>query len=419
MKKISKLLKSLALSIVSLCMVFGIVFNVKGEEARRVNADTTSKVYSTDYYTLSYADNEVKLLLSTSLLEYQDLLSKEDLADLKNAIVSVGYSAIFDDLDFSTTFKSPKARKRLAAQSANGQGIDITLITDLILDQLSKGSELETEQAISNALSSEGTYDTVLEFYVDRYVEKYANGDEAKAQEAYSEITEDLCDALQTAVNNADLGAHFTPDIIQDKVQTIVDNAALEGQVDLSLGQVTDVVNLLEDKTVVADVIKELEIQSYVVDVVKDATPEETTNFLIQVETQTIIEVFNTVEISKDEVKEVITNVGVDKLIEVLDKKGMDDIKELAGAVGLTKEDIQDTVYDNLSNISINTLLSSFRSIQVNGHALYEDGEIKEQGFVALLKTLPKPSEIANYTDDQIRALTEFQEKYFESVIVR
>ena len=347
MKKISKLLKSLALSIVSLCMVFGIVFNVKGEDARRVNADTSSKVYSTDYYTLSYADNEVKLLLSTSLLEYQDLLSKEDLAELKNAIVSVGYSAIFDDLDFSTTSKTSKARKKLAAQSANGQEIDISLITELILDQLAKGSEYETEQAISNALSSEGTYDTVLEFYVDRYVEKYAAGNEEKAAEAYSEITEDLCDAFQTAVNNADLGAHFTADIIQDKVQSIVDNAALEGQVELTLGQVTDVVNLLEDKTVVADVIKQLEIQSYVVDVVKQASPEETTNFLIQVETQTIIEVFNTVEISKEEVKEVITNVGVDKLIEVLDKKGMDDVKELAGAVGLTKQDIQDTVYSD------------------------------------------------------------------------
>ena len=146
MKKISKFFKCTMLSALSLCMVFGIVFNVKGENTLRVNADTTSKVYSTDYYTLSYADNEVKLLLSTSISEYKEL-SKEELNDLKNAIVSVGYSAILDDINFNlgdaTASKLSNARKHYANEQYSSYTYDISLVTDVIKALLGVSSNTE------------------------------------------------------------------------------------------------------------------------------------------------------------------------------------------------------------------------------------------------------------------------------------
>ena len=69
-----------------------------GVSAQTTNAsESTSKVYSNDYYTLSYENNEIKVLLNTDVTVYKNL-SKEDLVELKNAII----------IDFWETHFSPE-----------------------------------------------------------------------------------------------------------------------------------------------------------------------------------------------------------------------------------------------------------------------------------------------------------------------
>ena len=398
MKKISKFFKGTVLSVMSLCMVFGIVFNAKDGETLRVNADTTSKIYSNEYYTLSYANGEVKFLLSTKVLDYEDLahkLSEVELAELKDAIISVGYDVMLEGLDFATKFGSSLI-SRHSANIIDGSQVDITTVTDLIIGQLSD------EEAIANALANNGTYDTLLEFYVDRYVSAYeaagGNGDEA-----YAGISADLTSAIETAVDQVGLTdvPGFTSTDISNKVDTLVTNAK-ENEISLNLDEVADVVNLLEDKSVVVDVIKELEIESEVKDIVVTATADQAVNFLTSVDMDTIIEVFNNVSMEKDDVKTVINNVGVDNLINVVDQIGIDKVKDLANAVDFTKEDLQETITENLTNISITSLLTAVKAVKIDGHALYADSKIQLGGFEAVLRSLPRPSEIATWTDEQM-----------------
>ena len=388
MKKISKFFKCTMLSALSLCMVFGIVFNVKGENTLRVNADTTSKVYSTDYYTLSYADNEVKLLLSTSISEYKEL-SKEELNDLKNAIVSVGYSAILDDINFNlgdaTASKLSNARKHYANEQYSSYTYDISLVTDVIKAQL--GGSSNTEAALDEALgldpltgeiAGEGTYDNLLEFYVNRYVEAMTSNvaDDARDEEkenAYTEISEQLTKAIQDVIDSTE-DYVIEPGTVATKVESIITNAKEEVVLE-DLSAVTEVVTLIqnektaEGKSVIAEVIEQTNIAEEVKDIIVEAGSDEVVNFIDNLEASTIIDVVGSVKLDKEEIKTVINNVGIDNLLPAINNKEfnqeqIDDLKVVIKDSGLTKDDIQEIVSENVSNISVLTLLTAIKTIK-------------------------------------------------------
>ena len=73
-----------------------------------VNADDVS--VSTSYYSLTYADNELKILLNPSLSAYTEF-SKDDLSDLKDALIDVLKTIVLDDIVFAEE-STPKARVR-------------------------------------------------------------------------------------------------------------------------------------------------------------------------------------------------------------------------------------------------------------------------------------------------------------------
>ena len=427
MKKISKFFKCTMLSILSLCMAFGVIFNAKDGNALRVNADTTSKVYSTDYYTISYADNELKLLLSTSLSEYRDF-SKDELNDLKNAIVSVGYSAILDDINFdlgdATASGLKNSRKHYANEQAlEGYTYDISLITNVIKSQLSGSSN--TEAALDSALgldpitgeiAGSGTYDNLLEFYVNRYVESMTSEVEESSKEqekevAYAEISEQLTKAIQEVVDSTE-NYVIEDGTVASKVESIINNAKEEVVLE-DLSAVTEVVNLIQSektesgKSVIVEVIEQTQISEEVKDIIIEANSDEVVNFIENLEASTIIDVVGSVKLDKEEIKTVINNVGVENLLPAInnkdfDKEQIEDLKEVVKDSGLTKDDIQEIVNENISNISIVTLLTAIKTIKIDGHELYNGKELVLGGFEAVIRSFPKPSEIANYTDDQM-----------------
>ena len=427
MKKISKFFKCTMLSILSLCMAFGVIFNVKDGNALRVNADTTSKVYSTDYYTISYADNELKILLSTSLSEYQDF-SKDELNDLKNAIVSVGYSAILDDINFdlgdATASGLKNSRRHYASEQASeGYTYDISLITNVIKSQLSGSSN--TEAALDDALGLDpitgeiagaGTYDNLLEFYVNRYVETKTSEVEESSKEqekevAYAEISEQLTKAIQEVVDSTE-NYVIEEGTVASKVESIINNAKEEVVLE-DLGAVTEVVNLIqnekteEGKSVIVEVIEQTQISNEVKDIIVEAKSDDVVNFIENLEASTIIDVVGSVKLDKEEIKTVINNVGVENLLPAINNKDfnkeqIDDLKEVVKDSGLTKDDIQEIVNENVSNISIVTLLTAIKTIKIDGHELYNGKELVLGGLEAVIRSFPKPAEIANYTDDQM-----------------
>ena len=411
MKKLSIFFKSIILSVVSLCMVFGIAFTGI-TESYRVNASSSSKVYSTNYYTLSYENNEVKLLLNADVSVY-DNISKADLVELKDAIISVGYSAIFDDVDFGGLTSSLSA----GSTGIPGGSVDISNVENIIYGQLSD------YESIDNALAEDGTYDLLLEYYVDRYVDAYvSNNPAASVDEVLDSIEEQLTETIQTAVDQVYAGQEeYKPTNISSKVNSIVtdvkDNKDAGTQIELSLGDVSEIINIVSDKDVVVDIINELDVTNEIEDIIVNSSAEETVDFLKTADIDTVINVFQNVSIDKEDVKDMITNVGIDNLVDIVDTVGVDKIKELAQSVNLNKDDVNQIVQDTKADLSVQSLLKAIKAIRFDGVAIYENTEVKMSGIKSLLKTLPKPSDIANYTDDQMNHTWNFElETVFGSV---
>ena len=396
MKKLSIFFKSIILSVVSLCMMFGIVLTGTAE-SYRVNASSSSKVYSSGFYTLSYENNEVKLLISSNVSVYDDI-SKGDLVELKNAIISVGYSAIFDDVDFGGFTKSLSS----SVAGLQSGSVDISNVENIIYGQLSD------YESIDGALAEDGTYDLLLEYYVDRYVDAYvSNNPTSSIEEVLTSIEEQLTETIQNAVDQVYAGQEeYKPTNISSKVNSIVtdvkDNKEAGTQIELTLSDVSEIINIVSDKDVVVDIINELDVTDEIGDIIVNSSAEETVDFLKTADIDTVINVFQNVSIDKEDVKDMITNVGMDNLVDIVDTVGVDKLKELAQSVNLNKDDISDIVEETKADLSIQTLLSAVKAIRFDGVAIYENTEIKMAGIKSLIQTLPRPAEIAKYADDQM-----------------
>jgi len=402
MKRINKFLNMILFSILSLSMAFGFVLNSIQLPTRKLDAatSTSSKVYTTDYYTLSYSNNEVKLLLNSDLRVYQNF-SKQDLKDLKDAIISVGYTAILDDIDFTTD--QPSVKKR-AVSPKIGENVDVSLIQDIIANQL---INFET---IDNALDINGTYDTLIEYYVDRYVDVFIEANPtSNVENVFAEVKEQLTISIQETVNHVyeQAGALDNAPNVSNKIHSLVQNVedlkANDQKVEISLNDLTDIFKTIDNTTTIVEIVNDLQLATEVKDVIKNSESEEIVNFFVSVDTSTITNVFQNVKLDNVELKEIVSSVGVDNIIEIVDTIGMDNVIEIAKSANLTKDDLQEIIKNNVSDISIASLIKSIESISINGNPIFANDEFKMSGLEALIKSLPRPSEIANLSDEEMQ----------------
>jgi len=409
MKRINKFLNMILFSILSLSMAFGFVLNSIQLPTRKLDAatSTSSKVYTTDYYTLSYSNNEVKLLLNSDLRVYQNF-SKQDLKDLKDAIISVGYTAILDDIDFTTD--QPSVKKR-AVSPKIGENVDVSLIQDIIANQL---INFET---IDNALDINGTYDTLIEYYVDRYVDVFIEANPtSNVENVFAEVKEQLTISIQETVNHVyeQAGALDNAPNVSNKIHSLVQNVedlkANDQKVEISLNDLTDIFKTIDNTTTIVEIVNDLQLATEVKDVIKNSESEEIVNFFVSVDTSTITNVFQNVKLDNVELKEIVSSVGVDNIIEIVDTIGMDNVIEIAKSANLTKDDLQEIIKNNVSDISIASLIKSIESISINGNPIFANDEFKMSGLEALIKSLPRPSEIANLSDEE-------KQKYIKSAL--
>ena len=413
MKKIIIMLQSVLVCVAMVFCGLSIAAPEVGVSAQTTNAsESTSKVYSNDYYTLSYENNEIKVLLNTDVTVYKNL-SKEDLVELKNAIVSVAYSAITDDMDFSSLISGLKSKIRTGAdvskkyldeESLSGE-VDTSLIGGIISGQL---TDLDV---INDAIYGE-KFDVLVEYYVDRYVDAYvADNKEATVEETLVKVQEQLTATIQEAVEKVyeEEGlSNYAPIAdtqakIESIVTTVKENKENNQSISINLSEVKEIIELVNDKDVIVDVINEIKVTDEIKDIVVASTPEETVDFLTTVDMDTIINVYKNINIAKDEVKDIISNVGVDNLVDVIDKVGIDNIKDLAGEMGFTSEDLKEVISSSASDISISSLIKSIKRISVDNEAIFKDGQLCMAGFKSIIKNLPKLSEIANLSDEEMQ----------------
>ncbi|MCI5744754.1 MAG: hypothetical protein MR270_00485 [Erysipelotrichaceae bacterium] len=421
MKKINTFLKTTILGILAFLMVFSVTFDFKNAKgALNVKAVSTSKVYTTDFYTLSYEDNEVKLLLNPSVSVY-DNITKEDFVTFKNNVVSIAYEAILDDLNFNTSSSSTSSvrARRNAANPLVGQEIDISSVTSLI------SSQLVDLDSIDEALSENGKYDVLVQYYVDRYVDNYvAANPEADADAVFAEVSSTLTDSIQNVVNDvyASEGITTVPDVSL-KIDAVLEDVANGASVSISLSDVTDIAKSVTSSQQITDIINDIDVKSEIKDIVTNSGADEIKDFFISVDMGVIADVFNSVEISNQDTKDIINSVGADTFIDIVDTVGIDNFKELAEAINFTKSDLEEVIKDNVSNVSLSSFVQMLKSLKVNGNALYENNSFVMDGFVSFIKSLPKPSEIAELSDAEmnwswtVEAVTTFGTVGFDLVL--
>ena len=405
MKRKSKYLKVLTSIFMALFMVFGSIFSAVGSDVYRVKAAESDRLYSTDYYTLSYQNNEIKLLLNSDIRVYQNF-TKEDLKELKNSILSVTYRAIYDDLDFedsSSKKLNSRNRNKLSSTMA-GADIDVSTIGSIIQNQL------VDFESIDNALDGEGTYDRLIEFYVDRYVNVYmANNEDAIVEDILTDIAEQLTDSIQTTVDNVyelNGAAGYSPDVsikIDELIANVKEHKDNGESIMISLDDVVDIVKVVDNKESIVNVINEIEVSSEIKDIVKNSSSTESVNFFVSVDMDTIIDIFQNIEMNNNDVKDIVNSIGMDSIIDIVNSIGMDRVVDLANAVHFTKDDLHDVVQNIIPGTSINSLLKTINSVTVDGNLLYDDNEFKMSGLERVIKNLPRPSQIANYTDEQMK----------------
>ena len=342
MKKIVIILQSILVCVAMVFAGFALAASEVGVSAQTTNAqESTSKVYSNDFYTLSYQNDEIKFLVNADIAVYQNFRPGH-LVELKDQIASIGYSAILDDIDFSSLIGGQTAQNKkrtspllLTQQQVSMAGIDISLIQNVIAGQL-----VDTD-SIDNALDNNGKYDILMEYYVDRYVDAYVSSNAgATVEETLDEIKTQLSTTIQEQVievykdiDGEDMSKYAPIEEVESKVADIVskvqENKDNNTQISVNLSDVKDIINIVDDKTVIVDIIKEIQVEDEIGEIIVNSSTDETVDFLTTVDMDTIIEVYKNVNIEKEEVKDIITNIGADNLIDVIDKVGIDNIKDL------------------------------------------------------------------------------------------
>ena len=275
------------------------------------------------------------------------------------------------------------------------------------------GGQLTDVDKVDEALSG-NKYDVLIEYYVDRYVDAYVEAnDGASVEDTLVEVQTQLTETIQKTVEEVykdvdgeDLSEYAPLVDVASKVENIVtqvqENKQNDTQINVSLGDVKDIINIVNDKQVIVDVINEIQVKDEISDIIVNSTPEEAVDFITNVEMDTIIEVYKNVEISKEEVKDIITNVGTDNLIDIVDKVGIDSIKDLANAMDFTKEELKETITNSVADISVASIIKTIKFISVDGAKVYEEGQFVAAGLGTIVKKLPKLSEIATLSDDKM-----------------
>ena len=370
-----------------------------------VNAETNNVTVDKSYFYLDYSNNELTLLFSPSLNAYANI-QKGDLTELKNAIISVANDIIFtkDNEPKVQSLRKPAIRK---SNNAIGNEVDVSLVENII-----KGQITDIEVVEANLLDF-GTYDVLLKFYVDRYTDEYIKNNPTATADV---VLDQIADSISTAVNEKvtevyeqeGLGEYAPTADVEAKIKNLVDNVkelkADNKSVDLTLGDVADVFDVIGYSTDVIEVIKTVDASKEINTILKDSTGDEITDFFTKVDIDQLMEVTKETNIIvKENINEIVSKVGIDNIVKIADTVGVDKLKDFAKTIDINTSDVNQIIKDNLSNIKFTDLFKIIKSIKVNNNLIFANKEVITAGIKTIINQLPKLSEIANFTDKEMR----------------
>ncbi len=402
MKKIFKRSKHVVLLLLITLLSFGFIAVSSNNNSLSVNAETNSPQFEKSYFSLDYSNNELTLLFSPNFNDYKEI-QKSDLVEFKNLIVSK-ISDIFAEETKDVKNSRKNSSKKLYSGLLN---VDISAIEGIAKNQLSNMEEIEVN------FLDRGSYDTLIKFYVDRYSDEYVeNNPSADVNDVLDSIATNLIEAVNEKVTEVYQNAgeeDFAPtNDITSKIIELVDEVRSlkeNGQsVKIGLNDVKDVMNIVSSSDDIVAVIKTIDVDQEINQIINEASGEEIVDFFTEVDIDKIIDVTkNTTIIGKDDFNNVANKVGVTDLVKIADAIGQDKIKEFADVINVTASDISQIIKDNISNIGIKDILTMVTAIRINNEAVYSNKEFSLIAVKNIVAQLPRPSEIAQFTDEQMR----------------
>ena len=403
--------------VMAMILITAIAF-VMGFSGAKTEVSADDVQITKSYFSLSYANNELKLMLNADLATYQDF-TKSDLDELKDALKDALMNVVKDDIDIknldtSNTGSMPRIRNGAFVGPKFAPtipaGIDVSNLSAIMANQL--GS---VETINENYLNGD-SYDKIITYYVDKVVNNYIS---ENPTENYDDVVNQVKNDLSTAITNAveakyeEAGAddavkaqavQAAQDKVADLVQDVKDLNENSEHVEVSLGDIVDIVNTIEVNSEVVDYIKDMNVKDEVSGIIANSSNEEIKDFFTKVDTDTIVEVVRDAEIlNKDDFKEVVNKLDTTTLIEISNAVSIETITKLADIVDLSRDELEDIVKDKVQNIEIADILKAVNEMKVNNHVVYGNDGLKFDGVKALIKGLPRLAEIANKSDDEMK----------------
>ena len=394
--------------ILSLFILLGLAFGFSSNNKVEASVNIS---YLEDFYQLTFVDNKLELLFSPDIFEYEQL-TEDDITTLRDRFVDTLKEAIKDSVkdnynytDVSRKTKNTGGFKKLAFRLTLTpyDEIDISTLTNVVKLQL-----MNNVENIDNFLN--GTmYDTMVNYYIDNYVDKFVSEhDGTNANDALDEINDQLYAATQFAIDTtyANLGVP-APDSAA-KVQSLIDavkaTKAVDEKIEVTLSDVTDMMTIIEDSNTIINVITELDVDDDVQTVINTATAEDIVDFLTTVDVETIVDVVTNTEIMEStDLENILTNMETEDLVTIAESLNVEGIIEVAKAAGVTSDTLSTILEDKFSEVDLTDIFRVINTIELDGTTIYKNGGFDFDGIFTILKGLPKLSEIANFSDDEMR----------------
>ena len=393
--------------LLSLFIMLGLAFALSGNN--KVNA-TNDVSYLEDFYKLTYKDGNLELMFSADVLDYEHI-TKSDITTLKDRLIETFKEVIKDSVKENYNYTNVSRRGKtnggfvklgLLFAPTPYDEIDISTLTNIVKLQLI--GKLEN---IDNFLN--GTmYDTMVNYYIDNYVTKFLNDHPtANANDALDEIEAQLYAATQFSINTTyDLLGIPAPDSYA-KVKGLVDEVratkAADEKIEVTLSDVTDMMTIIDDSSTIIDVITELDVDADVQTVINNANAEDIVDFLTTVDVETIVDVVTNTDIMEStDLETILTNLDADDIVTIAESLDVDGIIDIAKAAGVTSDSLTTILEDKFAEVDLSDVFRFVKGIELDGTTVYENGGFNYDGILTILKGLPKPAEIANFTDGQM-----------------
>ena len=427
MGKISKTFKRVVLSAIAVVGLGGVFFGTtlasfKDQQPVVAVEENESKIYD-----FSYSNNELKLLFNANLSAYKGL-NKSVVRQMKDDLLSLAKSVLSDDIKLESTSApedpgeagAPLRLSRVLKLNGARTGVDTTTLENLILTQLGDSPE-KLEQFLLDSQSGTA-YDTLTQFYIDRFATNYALQSGKSVADVKTDIQENILSVVNAKIDEIYAADAEAAEAAKAAAETnITTSVESSNDATIDVKQAAEVISIISevvnaevegvDSVSVEDIMNDFKdgegnvtVKEEIVEALTNPEQEnyvdEVVDLLKNVDSSVVSSVIENVGFTSDDMIQVIENVGTSKLIEIANEIDTDSLKEILNAANVDKDALIDTIKNS---ITVRDVIKAVNRVTIGEEVLFDrdNGGLRGRGFINLLKTLPRPSEIRNWTSDE------------------